>query len=124
MSLKKKGRPCRTCILGWLLRRQVVLATCYHRFATVVSRRQGCLQLQNITQRLGLRCLELINGRRDNYILSMLAEISVLIHQLRNLFLQPIIFLHQQFIHRRQFPIHRLKTRRLFSLFFPASVYQ
>lgn len=44
------------------------------------------------------------------YILSLLAKITVLIHQLRNLFLQPIIFLHQQLIHRRQFPIHSLKA--------------
>lgn len=57
-----------------------------------------------------------------HYILSVLSEVTVLIHQLRNLLLQPIIFLHQQLIHGCQFPIHSLKARRLFSLLLSASV--
>ena len=55
------------------------------------------------------------------YILGMLAEVTILIHQLWYLLLQPIILLHQKFVHGCQLPIHSLKPRSLFPLFFSAS---
>lgn len=55
------------------------------------------------------------------YILGMLAKVAILVDQLRNLLLQPIVFLHQQLVHRCQLTIHRLKARGLFPLLLPAS---
>lgn len=55
------------------------------------------------------------------YILCLLAEIAVLIDELRHLLLQPIILLHQKLVHCGQLPIHSLQSRRLFPLFLSAS---
>lgn len=54
--------------------------------------------------------------RNITYSVQLLLHITVLTNQLRNLFLQPIILLHQQLVHCTQFPIYCLKPRRLFSL--------
>lgn len=58
----------------------------------------------------------------SSHVLGMLAEIAILIHQLRHLLLQPIIFLHQKLVHGGQLPIHSLEARGLFSLLLSASV--
>jgi hypothetical protein len=49
----------------------------------------------------------------------MLGKVAIFIHQMRNLFLQPIILLHKQLIHSSQLPIHSLQTLSLFSPLLP-----
>jgi len=58
------------------------------------------------------------------YSVQLLAHKPVLIHQLWNLLLQPLIFLHQQLVHSRKFPVHTLKLRGLFSLLLPTPANQ
>lgn len=56
------------------------------------------------------------------YILWLLAEIAVFVDQVRHLFLQAIVFLHQKLVHRRQLSIHSLQSGRLFPLLFSTPV--
>lgn len=51
----------------------------------------------------------------------MLTEVAIFIHQLRHLFLQPVILLHQKLVHSRQLPIYSLQPGGLFSLLLPTS---
>lgn len=55
------------------------------------------------------------------YSLKLLPHITILAYQLRHLFLQPVILLHQQLVHGRQFPVHGLESRGLFPLLLPTS---
>lgn len=59
--------------------------------------------------------------KNNSYILSVLTKITIFIHQLRHLFLQPIVLLHQQLIHCSQLPIYSLQPRRLLSLLLSTS---
>lgn len=52
--------------------------------------------------------------------MQLLPHIPIFAYQLRNLFLQAIILLHQQLVHRCQFPVHSLEPWRLFSLLLSA----
>jgi hypothetical protein len=57
------------------------------------------------------------------YSMQLLPHKSILTHKLWHLFLQSIIFLHQQLVHCRQFPIHSLKPWSLFSLLLSTSAH-
>lgn len=53
----------------------------------------------------------------------MLAKVAVFVYQLRDLFLQSIVFLHQEFVHGCELPVHTLKPRGLFPLLLSASAF-
>jgi len=60
-------------------------------------------------------------NKQNSYILSVLTKITIFIHQLRHLLLQPIVLFHQQLIHCSQLPIYSLQPRRLLSLLLSTS---
>lgn len=48
-------------------------------------------------------------------------HVAVLIDETGHLLLQPVIFLHQQLVHRIQLPVHSLQPGGLLALLLPAS---
>ena len=46
----------------------------------------------------------------------------VLVDETRHLLLQPVILLHQQLVHRRELPVHRLHAGGLLALLLPAPI--
>lgn len=57
----------------------------------------------------------------QTYTMNLLAHVAILIDKLRNLLLQTVIFLHQQFVHSIQLAVHCLETRSFLSLLLPTS---
>jgi hypothetical protein len=54
------------------------------------------------------------------YALRLLAVVAVLVDELRDLLLQAVVLLHEQLVHGRQLPVHRLQPGRLLPLLLPA----
>lgn len=58
--------------------------------------------------------------REYAYALRLLAVVAVLVDELRDLLLQAVVLLHEQLVHGRQLPVHRLQPGRLLPLLLPA----
>lgn len=110
-----------------LRRSQVVLTTCHHRLTTCVCCGQSRLPQKDMKFKISewttkINCIFNYLNLITTYILWLLAEIAVFVDQVRHLFLQPIVFLHQKLVHRSQLSIDSLQSRRLFPLLFSTPV--
>lgn len=56
----------------------------------------------------------------QTHIMQLLTHVAVLVNKMRHLFLQPVVFLHQQLVHGSELAVHCLETRGFFPLLLPA----